>query len=522
MGYKQQVQRSLDSSPGFLIKNPEAPHRTVLPNWDHETQIRIFPEPHPDGGFKCMREGSDDNNFSDAVWAEPVARSLGVKEQFTYIDRIPGITGKTPTSRLVEAITSLIEEKPRDVPESWIPWIKGGKGRAAKVQKTKTHVFWQSMEIMRKGKLLTNEAGQLQPQYPALVMGAVSLQMSFEKTGNRRTAGFQGPLPETIMGDGQAQRDQRDALYAQMFDLGDWCSIAHGRVMSIFQAPAAGDFTMNHYALNMVQELPLTAIAAQIRTMWRPWSQLLRYFTVEEHVQMLCRAFPPEAVDYAFGTTELRDLMPNTFKDAWKVYRAAQTTWTPGAQMPFQQQQLQSSGAPAPQQSAPMGPAFAAGQPMQQFAAPAQAPQVNTSAPSQQFTMPAPQQQAAPQPQFTMAPTGMPPTAAPAVTPPQQPAAQSFSGMAINFSGAPVEGGSEAPSEPIMQSQGFVNPSEFAQPFNAAAPAAAPAVAPQPTQPAQPAQGTPSGAAPVVDQVELARQLAALKGSRDQSAQGNS
>ena len=137
MGYKAQVSRSLDTSPGFLIRAPNAPHRTVLPNWDKETQIRVFPQPHQDGGFRCMREGSTDNDFSDAVWSEPVARSLGVKEQFTYVDRIPGVTGKTPTSRFVEAIMSLIEEKPRDVPESWLGWIKGGKGRAAKVQKIK-------------------------------------------------------------------------------------------------------------------------------------------------------------------------------------------------------------------------------------------------------------------------------------------------------------------------------------------------------------------------------------------------
>jgi hypothetical protein len=43
-----------------------------------------------------------------------------------------------------------------------------------------------------------------------------------------------------------------------------------------------------------------------------------------------------------------------------------------------------------------------------------------------------------------------------------------------------------------------------------------------PAQPAQPAQGTPAGAAPAVDQAELKKQLDALKGTRDQSAQGNS
>jgi len=454
-----------------------------------------------------MRDGSDDNNFGGAVWSEPVARSLGVKEQFTYIDRILGITGKTPTSRLIEAISTLIEEKPRDVPESWIGWTKGGKNRAAKVQKIKSHVFWQGMEIMRKGELLTNKAGQLQPQYPVLVMGAVSLQMSFEELGNTRVEGFQGPMPETIMGEDQQSRAQRDQLYAQMFALGDWCTISHGRVMSIFQAQAQGSFTMNHYAIKMLQELPLDAIAEQVRSMWRPWDQLLRYFTVEEHMQMLCRAFPPEAVDYTFGTTELRDLMPNTFKDAWKRYRAAESNQVPGTQ--FQQPpQQQPSGAPAPQQQ-------------QQAPQPSwQPPQMGGAVP-QQTGAPAPQQPAA-------APPAMAPSFAPNPTPPAtgtpQPPTANVGGMAVNFSGAPVESANDAPP-PIMSTQGFASPTEFSQPAGAGAPAPAAQAAPQPqlpAQPAQPAQGTPAGAAPAVDQAELKKQLDALKGTRDQSAQGNS
>jgi hypothetical protein len=495
----------LDTSPGFLIRAKDAPHRTVLPNWDHETQVRIFPEPHPDGGFQCMREGSDDNNFGGAVWAEPVARSLGVKEQFTYIDRIPGVTGKTPTSRMVEALISLIEEKPRDVPESWIGWIKGGKNRAAKVQKIKTHIFWQGMEIMRKGKLLTNESGQLQPQFPALIMGAVSLQMSFEELANKRVEGFQGPMPESITADDAMSRTQRDQLYAQMFAIGDWCSIDHGRIVSIFQAAASGKFTMNHYSLRLMQEFPLTSIAQQVHQMWWPWDKLLRYHTVEEHMAMLCRAFPPEAVDYAFGTSELRDLMPDTFKDAWKRYRASQQAWAPG--MAGAQGVAGPSGAPAPQQPGP--------QQMQQYPAPTPGqPAVMTGAPAPQQPAAAPPQMSPPAPQNT---------AAPAPTPPQSTAAPNVGGMAVNFSGAPVEGAQEPP--PIMQSSGFTQqPPEFQQSAGAPVPGA-PAAAPAPQIPAQtapPATSTPAGAAPAVDQAALQKQLDALKGSRDQSSQGNS
>lgn len=494
MGYKQQVQRGLDTSPGFLIRSPNAPHQTVLPNWDKETQIRVFPEPHPDGGFKCMREGSSDNDFSDAVWAEPVARSLGVKEQFTYIDRIPGVTGKTPTSRFVEAIISLIEEKPRDVPESWISWIKGGKGRAAKVQKVKTHVFWQGMEIMRKGELLKNSSGQLQPQYPVLVMGAVSLQMSFEELANSRTPDFQGPMPESVPGNDEASRKQRDQLYAQMFQIGDWCSIDHGRIMSIYQAQAHGKFTMNHYAIEMKSEFPLTSIAEHVRQLWVPWEQLLKYHTVEEHIQMLCRAFPPEAVDYAFGSSELRDLLPAAYKDAWKRYRAAESNQVPGyGYKPEQRPQAPPQAPPAqqPQSTGYFPPQTGQGGVMSgpvSFAPPPQTP--------------APQMYAPP-------------------TPPQASAAVNFGGMQVNFSGAPVEGPSVDDDEPpIMQGGGYVTPPEFNQPPRTGAPAPTlPAGAPAPTAPSMPS--TPAGAAPAVDEAALHAQLAALKAARDKASRGD-
>ena len=499
MSYKSRVSRSLDTSPGFLIRAEKAPHRTVLPNWDKETQIRVFPQPHQDGGFRCMREGSSDNDFSDAVWSEPVARSLGVKEQYTYVDRIPGVTGKTPTSRFVEAIMSLIEEKPRDVPESWLSWIKGGKGRAAKVQKIKSHVFWQGMEIMRKGELLTNASGQLQPQYPVLVMGAVSLQMSFEQLANTRVEGFQGPMPESVAGDDEVSRKQRDLLYAQQFVIGDWCSIDHGRIMSIFQAAASGKFTMNHYALAMKQEFPLTPIAEHVRQMWVPWEQLLRYHTVAEHVQMLCRAFPPEAVDYAFGTSELRDLLPETFKDAWKRYREADSNVVPGMRYP---QQPSVAPPQAPIAQAPADPVV-----------PPQAPMYPTSAPA--FAPAA----SAPLPPTTFAPSVAP--AAPAmVLPPRMPAAPAAGGQVVDFSGAPAVDTAAPTQAPIMAGEGYALPPEFQQPPTGAPVATPPAAAPATTAP-QPATSTPTGASPVVDAAALKAQLDALKSQRGQAAQGN-
>ena len=495
--YKQQTQRSLDTSPGFLIRAPGMPHKTLLPNWEKETQVRIFPAAHADGGFDCMRDGSDDSNFGNAVWAEPVARSLGVREQFTYVDRILGITGKTPTSRLVEAVSALIEEKPREVPDSWIGWTKGGKGRAAKVQKPRTHVFWQGMEIMRLGKFLLNASGQLQPQFPMLIMGAPSLQMSFEIDGNTRVKEFKGQAPETILGDDKTSRKKRDESYAAMFQLGDWCSIDHGRIMSIFQAPASARFEKPHYALKMLDELPLSGIAATIHQMWVPWDKLLRYFTVEQHMEMLCRAFPPEAVDYTFGTTELRDLMPAPYKDAWKRWLSSQTSWSPGMNP---QQFPQQTGAPTPQQ-APQPQQSGMGLPANTQTAAAPSPNVQPQMMAA-FTAPAPT--------MTGASSGQVPLNA----------GISIGGMTLNLSGADVEG---APADtPIMQSAGFATPAEFAKPVGAPAPAAD--VAPAPTAPAQTQQssmGTPAAATPAVDPKELASVLAQLHGARTQASRGN-
>jgi hypothetical protein len=351
MGYKQQVTRpGLDGSAGFMVKRREQPHRTTMPSWDHETQFRIFPAPKEDGGFHPMRDSVDDDDFGSAVWAETVVRRLGVMEQFTYPVRIPGLIGEDPTTLLTQALFSLISDKKAELAQrgfaEWIDWPEGGKGRAARLTKPQDAIFWQGATIMARGKPFVNKAGQPAPQFPSLLMGTVSLRMGFEQIGNARVCDasgnptYTGPAPESIGGDDEEARKQRDAIYAAMFQIGDWCSIEHGRIMRIFQAPPTpGGFDKPHYAIVPGDEFSLAGAEDLVRKAWVPWDQLIWHHSAEEQVQMLCRAFPPEAVDYALNGSPYTDLLPQHVKGAWR-----------NQQMPAAQWPGHSAGAPQPQQ----------------------------------------------------------------------------------------------------------------------------------------------------------------------------
>ncbi len=529
MGYKDQVKGSLDTSPGFMIRADGMPHRTTTPDWEKETRVRVFPTPLDDGGWGELRATADDHDFGPAVWSEPVARCLGVNEAFTYITRIPGKTGD-PTNLFVRAIISIIDEKPRDVPEAWLEWVKRGKNKPPKIDKVKSAIFFQGMLVMSQGKLLVNAMKQPAPQYPILFMGSVSLQMSFEAMANARALvpgteppqpAYNGPLPGSIPGQDEASRRQRDAIYAQMFEIGDWCSLDGGNILSFAKAPASGQFERPHYGIQIAESLPLRSIEQQVRDCWRPWDKLLRYHTAEEQVHYLCRAFPAEAVDYAFSTTEYRDMIPQNVKGAWQRYRAAQQAWTPG---------MSGTGAPAP------APAVAPA------AAPAAqvAPAVAPAAPAAPVAPVAPAAVVPP----AVAPATMPVTGAPAPLPPAAPAAVAPAAPAAPVAPAPAATGAPMPAgapgapvqpaavagydlsgapvapagatPPIMESGAFgATPPEFANP---GAPAGA-----VPQTPAQPSQGTPPQAVAggAVDGGALSAALNDLKGSRKDAAEGN-
>ena len=484
--YKSQTARAgLDGSAGFLIRADGMPHRTVMPSWEKETQFRVFPAPKDGGGWHPIRRTSEDNDFGPSVWSEPVARRLGVFEQFTFISRIPGREGESPAERFCNTLIQMIDEKPRDVPEEWIMWPKGSRGQAAKLAKVRNCVFFQGMEIMRQGKMLINSAGQPAPKFPALLMGSISLQIFFEQLGNKRVEGTQLPpasLVEAAKTDENA-RQQLDQAFSSAFALGDWCSLEGGRILRIFQAPPGDSFQRPHYAIQPSEALPLQGIAPQVQASWRPWESLLRYLTAEEQVQILCKAFPPEAVDFVFGRTELEAALPKSVQGAWRAWKSGQNAWTPG---------MAQGGTGAP---APAGPPSA-------HPAVTLAPAPTTAAPA-----------AVPPP--AAAPAA--PAPAPAGPPAAAPTAQA-GGVQFDLSGGgEVPGGEEEPS--VMAGGAFgQTPPAFSAPVGSAPPGATPVA--QDGAAAAPA-GTPATAAGEVDAAKLSAALDSMQSQRDKAAGGN-
>ena len=480
MSYKDKVgaRGSLDGSSGFMVKMPGTPHKTVMPSWQHESRYRFWPQPDDKGGFMPMRLSADANDFSGAIYAGNFARSLGVNEQFTYFTDIPGREGKDPTSFFVEALLSLIDEKPREVPEQWLQWPKGGPGRPAKLQRVKPAAAWQGMAVMSAGKMKINAVGQPAPDYPCLIVAPFSLKQSFEHYGNLRNEQYSGPMPDQLPAD--ATRQQFDQLYAQLFVLGDWCSLEHGRIISVFQAPPSGQFDRPHYTLKAMEELPLTGIAQAIRQQLLPWNKLIRVHTVEEQVSYLCRAFPPEAVDYAFSSTEYADALPQHVRGRYSQYLGTQRAYAPG----YGYQVPAGYGAPQPQAAPPAG----------------------YGAPPQQVP---PAGYGAPQPQSA-------PPAAYDVSQPQQAARQAPPAAQQSVGGYDLSGGaaSDASDAPIMSA------------FSAAPVAATASQSSQSAQPAQPAQpaqlAQPGQTTPVIDEQALNASLAKMRELRNKTAGGQS
>ena len=502
--YKTQVSRGgLDGSSGFLIRAAGMPHRTTMPSWEKETQFRIFPAPKEGGGWYPARLSAEDNDFSLAVWSEPVARRLGVYEQFTFITRIPGRQGESPTERFCNAMIQMIEEKPRDVPEDWIMWPKGGRGQPPKLAKVRNCVFFQGMTVMSQGKTLINAAGQPAPQFPSMLMGTISMQIFFEQLANKRIQGAQLPpdqLVEQAKTD-ETARKQLDQYWAAAFALGDWCSLEGGRVVRVYQAPPGDNFQRPHYEIQMAEAVPLLGIEAMVRSFYRPWEELLQFHTAEAQIELLSRAFPPEAVDFVFGHTEFEAALPTSVKGAWHNWKTNQGAWTPGMQ-PGVQTGVAATGAPAP--NPPMvGPA--AVQP------------TSTAVPPSPFPVPPSSAVLSPTPAAaaSSAPAAVPPAPA---TVPSAPVAASAPADARQFD---LSGGGQVPGEvadqPLMGSGAFAaTPVEFQQPVGAGTPVAA-----QPTTAAPAGTPTPAAATGEVDAAKLNAALDDLQKGRDQAAEGN-
>jgi hypothetical protein len=148
---------------------------------------------------------------------------------------------------------------------------------------------------------------------------------------------------------------QRDAICAKIFELGDWCSAEHGRVMKIFQAKLAEN-ERPHYDIEMGAEKPLSeAMRTRVRNFWTPWEDLLQYHTAEQQIGYLRRAFPKEVLDFALGRSEYEGLLPADIRGSWQQLQQRMAgAWSPGlppaAQQQVDQQQAQQQRARQAQQ----------------------------------------------------------------------------------------------------------------------------------------------------------------------------
>ena len=324
----------LDTMPGFLLRAPGMPHRTQLPSWDQPTVIRVFPCPKPDGGWAPIRNSDAFDDFGDAVTVEPVIRKFGVMEKFTYITRIPGTNYEDPTTKFCKAMIDTAKNSPHDLPREWCEWVRSTKIKPAQISKVQNNIFFQAAVFITNGKPCVNKiTGEMEPQYPALFCGPISLALTFSRLGNTKNPEYQGPSPSQVTGDDEVARVNKDQIYGNMFMLGDWCSPEGGRLMRIFQADIK-ETERPYYDIAMEDVLPLDAeMQARVRDLWKPWDQVLQYHSADDQIKYLLRAFPPEAVDFALGRSEYEGLLPAHVRGSWEaMHQQNRATFSSGMQ----------------------------------------------------------------------------------------------------------------------------------------------------------------------------------------------
>jgi hypothetical protein len=93
--------------------------------------------------------------------------------------------------------------------------------------------------------------------------------------------------------------------------IGDF--LGEGRIFNLDYVPQ-NSATMSHYAVTVLTDVNRNPIKAPLKEAWvkswKPWDQLLRKLTEKEQVELLCRYFPADAIEYAFRSSRFVDYVP--------------------------------------------------------------------------------------------------------------------------------------------------------------------------------------------------------------------
>lgn len=301
MGYKEQVKTAigLDSIPGFMLLRSDAnTHRTELATWDagKHTVIRILPEVK-ENSVVPARMSEEDNDFSDWICAENMVFKFGVHEKFSCFTKAKDAPDDvSPIELFCRTVHKAVKNNERSIPRDWELWCKGAKDRSPELSRVGKCGLVQCVVVERKGgPIIDDKTKKRIVAYPCMFVLKPGARYDFENLLNMRNE------------DGS-------------FVVGDF--LGEGRLFKIDQVPYnPATKAMPHYGITVCMNedgTPKTyPVSDEVMLSWRPWADLLRFLTVEEQMKLLCRAFPPEILDYALGRTGFASYLPESVIGRW-------------------------------------------------------------------------------------------------------------------------------------------------------------------------------------------------------------
>jgi hypothetical protein len=394
----------------------------------------------------------DAENFGDWIRWYPAVRNFGEPGvTFLLADDPRADVSTTPAWMLFTAVDRAVAS--RQDPGGWAGFLRGATGRSAVLSRPSGMYMVQGLVAVHKTKVYNNPPKGFAPDEKPLVM-QLSTQAGDAMFSELRRGkeGYQGDPNDwersMMWGDPVSLATGRWVTHYKLADgdprqrqqqmQGGWNPVNRGP-----QDRRGGGDVIGYgcYFEDQAVGLParLAELEQHIRTRVRPWSDVVRFLTLEEQAELLSSRFPPNMIMYAW-----RD-RPEWIPESVQQRAVSQTVHqppqyaAPGTQFANwggQQQQPGLTPPPGPLPPPPPGaPGFqqpAAGGPPQWGAPPAGPQQAPPPVAPQQAPPPQYQQPPAPQyapPQPVPGAGGPPgwgvqagaPAAPPAYAPPQAP-----------------------------------------------------------------------------------------------------
>ena len=292
----EQGKGGLSTFEGFKILKGTT-HWITRPRGDKGfLRFRIMPALNEQGVPQISPFSPDKpEEFGDWIKVEPTVNYWGVgQNRLTCLARCSDTPEgeKSPAETFYWAIWGAMKHSPQ-VHENWLYWAHKNADRKNKgISAIRPTVYLQAVVTHEQGKLLKGSDGKVKYRWPTVVM----------IPGSVLEEGFPNSLVNVVV----------------KHNIGDF--LGEGRLFTLDFVPP-NNISFAHYDVLVERDVANNFVKAPLNpTMlasWKPWDQILRKLTEAEQTQYIARYFPPDAVDFALGTTRFAKYLPPEVLGAW-------------------------------------------------------------------------------------------------------------------------------------------------------------------------------------------------------------